>query len=275
MDERIGRHRLRLQIPAGHDIREKAAHRIDDPSLPARWCGNVKCRLREFYGEPMSHPLVSNAISWQLAVGLLRHAEENLTIRETHPGGGQYDCLEIVDGDTPNPSPSYLTINRCGSIHFMRSGAASVPDEVWDEPRTHGAFSKFSREMLELAGLTWRSDARRSDRSLLTVRVIAEVVATTALTATPWDARAAFHDSSGPGGSSVAEGATRGFPGVGSAPSHEVWLLGPAVDLNAPRVRLHRGYAINDHAEVVDLERAYRNAHRALEDVALRVRRLA
>ena len=50
--------------------------------------------------------------SWRLASEMVRRYPNKLSIIETHPGGGQYDCLTLiseVDGIT-------IHVNRGGSI---------------------------------------------------------------------------------------------------------------------------------------------------------------
>ena len=57
----------------------------------------------------------------------------------------------------------------------------------------------------------------------------------------------------------MVPGAVRGFPGVGAAPSSDVWLLGPASTGQDQHVRVHNGYAVNQHDEVLDLHHRYRD----------------
>ena len=57
---------------------------------------------------------VVNAGSWTVAVEFTR-AAPGLQVFETHPGGGQYDCLTLVADDVK------VDINRVGSIHAHAS----------------------------------------------------------------------------------------------------------------------------------------------------------
>ena len=41
-------------------------------------------------------PALTELASWTLATEVMRRAPELLRIIETHPGGGQYDCLSMV-----------------------------------------------------------------------------------------------------------------------------------------------------------------------------------
>lgn len=72
-----------------------------------------------------SRPLI-NAYSWWLAAELVQR-NPYFIIRETHPGGGQYDCLTVRDGREANDAPPLLEINRTGSIRaFRRDSAGGV-----------------------------------------------------------------------------------------------------------------------------------------------------
>lgn len=61
------------------------------------------------------------AASWRLAAELLRRSPARLRLIETHPGGGQYDCLTLLDrahlGDGEAVGSLYL--NRVGRAHVF------------------------------------------------------------------------------------------------------------------------------------------------------------
>ncbi len=76
-----------------------------------------------------------NAASWTLAANLTR-AHPDFQIRETHPGGGLYDCLTIVDDRRT------VWINRAGSIRIEppRDAAEQVlAAETWQAAVKHHA----------------------------------------------------------------------------------------------------------------------------------------
>ena len=47
----------------------------------------------------------------------MRHDPGRFTVIETHPGGGQYDCLSLYDEDNNH----ILDFNRIGRIHFWKA----------------------------------------------------------------------------------------------------------------------------------------------------------
>lgn len=70
------------------------------------------------------------AASWDIAWRLVR-ACPDLRVYETHPRGGQYDCLTLI-------SPAVkIDINRVGSIHVHHSPRGEaiplIPAERWLE----------------------------------------------------------------------------------------------------------------------------------------------
>lgn len=211
-------------------------------------------------------------VSWAIAAEYLRLADTDLMLRETHAGGGLYDSLDVVPAPgstTPVLQGEHvtaaMTINRGGSIHL--AGGTTHPPEQWVRVRDRDELREYVTDLLLTSGVGARPRARKTDRRLLGYRLIASVTAARALTGNPWDARAAFYDSSGPGGSHVVPGVDRGFPGVGAAPSHDVWLLGPGDLTKSTRIRLHDGYAVNEHDEVLDLHHRYRNKGADLENL--------
>src|SRR4051794_35374654 len=67
--------------------------------------------------------------SWWLASRLVRRHPE-LKLIETHPGGGQYDCLTLR-----KDQGTRVDINRVGSIHvFSESDHLTVPiNEMFEQ----------------------------------------------------------------------------------------------------------------------------------------------
>ena len=52
--------------------------------------------------------------SWSLASELVRRAPSRLRLIETHPGGGIYNCLTLLDGSRP-----VSDLNRTGNLHVL------------------------------------------------------------------------------------------------------------------------------------------------------------
>ena len=66
---------------------------------------------------------VREAVSWWIVSEFVRRSRTNSTIIETHPGGGQYDCLAVYEPkqniERHDPR-QVLDINRNGSMHIRR-----------------------------------------------------------------------------------------------------------------------------------------------------------
>jgi len=71
------------------------------------------------------------ARSWWLTAHLLAEVDRRLDVLETHPGGGQYDCLTLVTRAT-RAGDAHVHLNRAGSVHvFANPGWAWRG--VWQE----------------------------------------------------------------------------------------------------------------------------------------------
>lgn len=137
--------------------------------------------------------------SWQIAAALVARHPGQFTVIETHPGGGQYDCLALYERPV-SASGAHVDLNRVGSVHTfdaagehlahstgwadLASGTARV-DDVVDEIERH----------LDLAQLR---DSARADPGDYTVAVIAAT--THAIRAAgSWSWRNGMLDTSGYG----------------------------------------------------------------------------
>jgi hypothetical protein len=58
---------------------------------------------------------VFNGIAWYIAAELIRRNPQSLRVIETHPGGGQYDCISVLTR-TADPQ-RVVDMNRVGSLH--------------------------------------------------------------------------------------------------------------------------------------------------------------
>ena len=69
------------------------------------------------------------AASWHLASELLRR-NPAMTLIQTHPGGGQYDCLSLYGPSSPSGAAGELLLNRVGRLAlFRRFDGAPLPTE--------------------------------------------------------------------------------------------------------------------------------------------------
>jgi hypothetical protein len=141
------------------------------------------------------------AQSWWVASELIRRHPE-LHLIETHPGGGQYDCLSLLTGPGDNPT-TLIGLNRHGRMHVLQaSGFEPIGWETLLRERDPHASIK---RLETAAGLSHPSPAPPSSPAALTFRVIARVLASLVDVKQPWDARNEQLDSSG------GDGGPRGY----------------------------------------------------------------
>jgi hypothetical protein len=55
------------------------------------------------------------AASWRLTAEIVRRYPRRFAVIETHPGGGQYDCISLIDQDEAS-SLRGIDLNRVGSV---------------------------------------------------------------------------------------------------------------------------------------------------------------
>ncbi|WP_289020204.1 hypothetical protein [uncultured Ornithinimicrobium sp.] len=129
--------------------------------------------------------------SWWLGSELVRRHPELLLI-ETHPGGGQYDCLTLMSMDPGGAGTNLVDLNRTGRIH--------VGDQTgfmtWEQERAFGDRHGAMRRIENAAGLHAPTQTPSSTGKVLTYRVLASVLTTTLNEREPWDARNLMLDAS-------------------------------------------------------------------------------
>jgi len=201
------------------------------------------------------------AASWRLAAELARR-DPRLTIRELHPGGGEYDCLALLRG------PLHVVhLNRAGSVHVKHSPAA-VHAGVWREVlHDSTALGRWIAKLSHDLGLPAHV-APTTPRTLV-YRAIAATLSHACFRRELHEVRSGLLDTSGHGGG-VRNGLFKRLRGAGchyaafvsEAESHpsEYWfvLIG-----DQPRAALHEsGVAWVGQDEAVDLHKRYETKRR-------------
>ncbi|MFG1636984.1 TY-Chap2 family putative peptide chaperone [Pseudonocardia alni] len=178
------------------------------------------------------------AQSWWLASELVRR-HPHLLVLETHPGGGQYDCLTLVERGSVAPV-GLLQLNRAGRMHVEPHLGQFEPVE-WIEMLTTDDGHSALRTLEQRAGL--RPPVPRAPATgphTLSYRVLARILASLVDDRHAWDVRNGQLDSSGYGGGprpgldrfpSVREGLcdVRASDLLGE-PAYRFWLLLRAED---------------------------------------------
>ncbi|NYG07779.1 hypothetical protein BJ986_002266 [Phycicoccus badiiscoriae] len=134
---------------------------------------------------------LTNVQSWWIGSELVRRHPE-LTLIETHPGGGQYDCLTLVRSQ-PDPVENLVWLNRAGSIRV----GDHMQFLTWEAERDYGDRHGAVRRIEAAAGLDSVKATPPSTAAAVALRAICRVLTSMLNEPEPWDARSAFYDSSG------------------------------------------------------------------------------
>lgn len=147
----------------------------------------------------MSRQLIE-AASWRLVAEILRR-HPYLRVTETHPGGGQYDCLSILLGSEASEAHSQIALNRAGSVHFLLGADHLTWSEFWNDYLSASDPVHIVREVCAKARLPAVRRLPPSTPAVVIYRFIAAFMATSVLGRVSWECRNGYHDSSGPGDS--------------------------------------------------------------------------
>lgn len=133
------------------------------------------------------------AQSWWIASEIVRRNPALLLI-ETHPGGGQYDCLSLIRR-TPSATTTLIDLNRTGRAHVhVTDDFKPIP---WTEAIAASGGHDVVHSLEQAAGLNPPAKAQPTGPRVLTFRVIARVLASLVDDRHEWDARNVQLDSSG------------------------------------------------------------------------------
>ena len=191
------------------------------------------------------------AASWRLAANLIRRHPRELLCLETHPGGGQYDCLTLV---ARNDQSSIHTtqLNREGSlaIHTKNGGADALRNEsIWADLARTSDLASIVNEIERHAGLAMPSSTPAATDYSVSIRFIAAFLSHSSIGRLRWEARSGYVDTSGYGGGVRREWFDM-FPGAAerlrsreredflSEPAYRFWFLVETDDEGQSRPRL-------------------------------------
>lgn len=139
--------------------------------------------------------------SWQVAAELVRRHPEKFVVIETHPGGGQYDCLSIYerrgDGDGPK-FPNFAHLNRIPRGHITSRGWGVEADRLnWvDVLFADDLRNEVIIPLEDYGAITSPSHSPPTTPSSIGVRLIAEVLSLRVATRKPLTALNGVADSS-------------------------------------------------------------------------------
>lgn len=140
------------------------------------------------------------AASWYVATALVRRHPE-LRIIQTHPGGGQYDCLAIYRRGTDPFEGPHLDLNRLGSAHIWISGQADPRtwDNFWVEYLAAPDPDPLICDLETQFDLTAPEHTPPTTPEVLVYRIIAEALGAQCWGRRPYSFQNAYLDTSGYG----------------------------------------------------------------------------
>jgi len=136
---------------------------------------------------------LTEILSWRLVTELWRRFPDRFYLIETHPGGGQYDCLSLV---TINGSlTSVLGVNRGGSVHVHKGKApqswSDWTDRMLDRPQ------KFLDQICQAMGMTVPKKLPKTTATTVAFRYITDFLPHAIGQLEQWECRNGFLDTSG------------------------------------------------------------------------------
>ena len=159
-------------------------------------------------------PFLVELASWTLATEVMRRAPEVLRIVETHPGGGQYDCLSIIRTDRDF---HLCALNRLGSFtafkRFDSGHDCSSQIDVWDRIARGDSTRTLVDEICRTLHLPGPSPLPAATPVSLTYRVITAMLRTKTFSPVRWRCLNGFL-ASGFGGSEIRRHLFSSFPTV-------------------------------------------------------------
>ncbi len=155
----------------------------------------------------MNRQLIEIA-SWRIVSELFRRYPGRFTLIETHPGGGQYDCLTLFQQER-----KIADFNRAGRFHVFDGPGKERPLELWDmmaqDSDTQGPLDLVCSSL----GLEVPAKLPPSTPEVLVYRFIAAFLSQASFQKDRWECRNGMLDTSGYGGGPVDEYFTP-FPAV-------------------------------------------------------------
>jgi hypothetical protein len=150
------------------------------------------------------------ALSWKLVSELHRRHPGKFTVIETHPGGGQYDCLTLWANNQ-----ALADLNRLGGFH---SNGCQIPwQELWSAGLTEGGIAVLLDRMSEACRFVVPTQLPPTSPETLIYRIMAGVAAALAFEKGTWEWRNGQLDSSGCDDQGYRDQWFEAFPGAKEA----------------------------------------------------------
>ncbi len=156
--------------------------------------------------------MLREAFSWKLASEFHRRHPSGLSIIETHPGGGQYDCLTLI-----RQGKVLANLNRVGSFTPMEAPTAVISwDQIWKRGLMDDGIGEVMNQMSRACGLPVPAKLPPTNKESLAYRVMAGIIAGVVFDQASWEWRNGQEDTSGDGNQLVRDWWFSLFPGMKS-----------------------------------------------------------
>lgn len=175
-------------------------------------------------GLPSLRRSLNAAIAWRVVAELVRRHQPRFGLRvlETHPGGGQYDCLSLTMASPDGAHRVHLAAFNLGSGRVTvfnpvgtDGGVEHWRDDFFAEFSVRSDDPKAGVDRTEaLLGLPRLRTLPPVGTAARCLRILASVMETQAFAREPLRAESAWHDSSGMEGSYVAGWLATVFPAL-------------------------------------------------------------
>ena len=139
---------------------------------------------------------LAETLSWRLLTELWRRFPDRYALIETHPGGGQYDCLGLAE--CQDGLHTVLDVNRGGSVHLHYGRSPQSWADGTDRMLANA--SGFLDEIEQAMGLTHPTPLPSSTSATITFRFVSEFLTHAIGRIERWECRNGFYDTSGFGG---------------------------------------------------------------------------
>lgn len=174
-----------------------------------RWAWPQITRMQSPSSIQLSETILE-VVSWRLMAELMRRHPQVGTLIETHPAGGQYDCLTIF-----KEGQSIASLNRGGDFTPFNCFDKQVSgDRIWFPCMTGDGFANVLNHLSNALGVDVPKQLPETSPEVLVYRVIAGLLACTFLDKFPLECRNGQLDSSGCEDQSNREEWFRVFPSV-------------------------------------------------------------
>jgi len=134
---------------------------------------------------------LTEVASWRILSELFRRYPGKFQVIETHPGGGQYDCLSLFFDNR-----HIADLNRVGSFHVFNSTGHSPPMDIWQSLAEEDVQDVLG-QICKCLELQVPIKLPPSTSDVIVYRFIAAFLGHSAFGKEKWECRNGYFDSSG------------------------------------------------------------------------------